>query len=283
MRPLMQLTAIALASSALTLALGTVAHDGATELLGTPSAWWGPAHLTTAVTTLASAAGALGAAWHLASALLALAAGATGASGRSGAASTAGPCRARGGRGIAQTILERWGAPLVRRVAASAVVVGLTASPALAQEPAPSSDDLGWRPTVSQAHEAEPTPAGAGDPTTTPAPQSQAATSAPDTAAAAGPDQQSPQAPGSTESEGSAPGEAASTSSSVVEVGDSLWSITAEALGPEATDAAVAAAWPVVYRSNTDAIGPDPDVIHPGTRLALPDDLTASAPDAPSH
>ena len=33
---------------------------------------------------------------------------------------------------------------------------------------------------------------------------------------------------------------------------------------------AVAAAWPELYRLNAATIGPDPDLIHPGTELRLP-------------
>jgi len=62
----------------------------------------------------------------------------------------------------------------------------------------------------------------------------------------------------------------------VVRPGDTLWSIAAQALGRNATAAAIAAAWPSWYAANRQAIGPDPDLIHPGTVLHPP------AP-APSH
>jgi len=57
----------------------------------------------------------------------------------------------------------------------------------------------------------------------------------------------------------------------VVRAGDSLWSITARALGPAATPAQIAAAWPRLYATNRSVIGPNPDLIQPGQRLVLPD------------
>lgn len=59
--------------------------------------------------------------------------------------------------------------------------------------------------------------------------------------------------------------------------GESLWSITADLLGPEADDATVAAAWPLLHRANAELIGPDPDVLHPGVLLALPSALERTA------
>jgi hypothetical protein len=52
--------------------------------------------------------------------------------------------------------------------------------------------------------------------------------------------------------------------------GDSLWAIAAERLGPGATSGEIAAAVAAWYQANHDVIGPDPDLIHPGQRLAPP-------------
>lgn len=52
-----------------------------------------------------------------------------------------------------------------------------------------------------------------------------------------------------------------------VAVGDSLWSLSERLLPPGATDAETDAAWREVYRRNRAVIGPDPDLILPGTRL----------------
>ena len=56
----------------------------------------------------------------------------------------------------------------------------------------------------------------------------------------------------------------------VVGDGDSLWSIAARELGPGASAAEVAAAWPRLYAANQAVIGPDPGLIHPGLRLRPP-------------
>ncbi|UUZ43967.2 hypothetical protein LP422_14950 [Janibacter limosus] len=57
----------------------------------------------------------------------------------------------------------------------------------------------------------------------------------------------------------------------VVRRGDSLWSITAAHLGPDATAAEIAQARPRWHEANADRIGPDPHLLLPGTRLSPPD------------
>ncbi|VEG29935.1 LysM peptidoglycan-binding domain-containing protein [Actinomyces howellii] len=233
MRTLTQLITIAIVSAALTVALAVGTAAGVHGLLETPLAWWGPSQLTTCLATLGASAGALGAAWHLLSALLALAAT---------------PVRGAREGSAAQEILWRWGAPAVRRVTAGALVAGLTASPALAADSDPGTDDLGWRPTTSQETPAAEAPAddpGGSDPA---AGEDEAGTS------------------GDDPSRGGSP----SPSEHVVTAGESLWSITADALGPGAQDAAIAEAWPQVYAANTPVVGSDPDLIHPGTPLTMP-------------
>ena len=56
-----------------------------------------------------------------------------------------------------------------------------------------------------------------------------------------------------------------------VRPGDSLWSIAARLLGPGASDAQVARAWHRIAALNSGRLGSDPDLILPGTRLAVPD------------
>ena len=56
----------------------------------------------------------------------------------------------------------------------------------------------------------------------------------------------------------------------VVDPGDTLWALAAEQLGQGATAEKTAAAWPQIYALNRDLIGPDPGLIEPGQRLALP-------------
>ena len=56
----------------------------------------------------------------------------------------------------------------------------------------------------------------------------------------------------------------------VVRRGDTLWAIAARALGPGASDADVAAEWPRWWQRNKPAIGENPDLLIPGTRLTAP-------------
>lgn len=56
----------------------------------------------------------------------------------------------------------------------------------------------------------------------------------------------------------------------VVRRGDTLWDIAARHLGEDADAGAIAAAWPRWYAANKSLIGPDPDLILPGTRLVPP-------------
>jgi hypothetical protein len=57
----------------------------------------------------------------------------------------------------------------------------------------------------------------------------------------------------------------------VVHRGDTLWGIVARHLGPHASDAEVARAWPRWYAANREVIGDDPDLIKPGQVLHAPD------------
>ncbi len=62
----------------------------------------------------------------------------------------------------------------------------------------------------------------------------------------------------------------------VVRRGDTLWAISARALGPGASDAEIAAEWPRWWQRNKPAIGANPDLLIPGTRLAAPTSAPAS-------
>ncbi len=57
----------------------------------------------------------------------------------------------------------------------------------------------------------------------------------------------------------------------VVHRGDSLWSIAARHLGPEASDGEIARAWPAWYAANREVIGADPDLLLPGQVLRTPE------------
>ncbi|PFG32573.1 LysM peptidoglycan-binding domain-containing protein [Sanguibacter antarcticus] len=132
----------------------------------------------------------------------------------------------------------------VRRLAVAGIGAGLvlTAGPAVAAEPIP---DLGW---VSTGQSTPETPV-ENNLTTSPA----------------GP------------SDALLPTEDMTPASTTVTVasGDTLWSITGDLLGPEASDAQIAAAWPTVHAANAQTIGADPNVILVGQQLVAPPDLTA--------
>lgn len=64
----------------------------------------------------------------------------------------------------------------------------------------------------------------------------------------------------------------------VVRRGDTLWDLAARSLGPGASDAEIAAAWPRWWHANHAAIGPDPDLLLPGTRLCVPYDAADRSP-----
>jgi nucleoid-associated protein YgaU len=55
-----------------------------------------------------------------------------------------------------------------------------------------------------------------------------------------------------------------------VAAGESLWSIAADQLAPDAPSARVDRAWRDLYDANRSRLGDDPDLIRPGTVLRLP-------------
>lgn len=56
----------------------------------------------------------------------------------------------------------------------------------------------------------------------------------------------------------------------VVQPGDSLWSLAADRLAADATDAEVVTAWRRLYAANRTVVGADPDLVRPGQRLRVP-------------
>lgn len=66
----------------------------------------------------------------------------------------------------------------------------------------------------------------------------------------------------------------------VVQPGDSLWSIAADdltrSLGRPPSEADVARAWPAWWTANREAVGADPDLVHPGLQLSPPDSPASS-------
>ncbi len=59
----------------------------------------------------------------------------------------------------------------------------------------------------------------------------------------------------------------------VVEPGDSLWAITSNLLGADATRAEIESSWPVLYEANRSLIGDNPSLIFAGTELHVPAEL----------
>lgn len=272
MRTRLRLGALTLLASALAVGLALAACDAAGRLASAPPSAWGPTALTRALVLLACGAGALGAAWHALSGALAVIA-------------LAGPAPSARGAGIrraALRALHRWGAPIMRRTTAGALVAAVAAgAPAMAAQAPGASDDLGWAPTASASAPAEPAPAPGPDAS----PGAEPAAPPPDPAAGAPSGETSAaEAPAGDTPAAEAPSTPATTHQ--VSAGESLWSITQELLdagaagaptdpssgGPSA-QARVARAWPILYAANAESIGADPDLILPGTVLSVPEDL----------
>jgi nucleoid-associated protein YgaU len=55
-----------------------------------------------------------------------------------------------------------------------------------------------------------------------------------------------------------------------VRPGDSLWLVARQVLPEGASDAAVDRTWRRIAACNADRLGPDPDLIFPGTLLRVP-------------
>jgi hypothetical protein len=66
----------------------------------------------------------------------------------------------------------------------------------------------------------------------------------------------------------------------VVHRGDTLWDLARRQLGPRASDAEVAEAWPQWYTANRAVIGADPGRLLPGQLLVAPEPRTPLAPEA---
>ncbi len=69
---------------------------------------------------------------------------------------------------------------------------------------------------------------------------------------------------------GAAPGPTPAADYEVV-AGDTLWDIARRTLGAGATAADIGTYWRAIYAANAGVVGDDPDLIHPGQTLDLPD------------
>lgn len=226
------------ATPALALAVsGTLAaHLGATTVTSAAAIAAGLTTPDAVVLTAVAGLGALVATWYALSALALLVATVT--------------------RGITRaTVLHRcsrWGAPGLRRLAATALTAGLTfGGVGAAQAAGPPGTDLGWGTSTSVETD---------HPTAAPAPQPAPTTATTPTAPPApAPPVISPPTPASE-----------SATTHVVRPGESLWTIARSHLTPGATDAEVDAAWRRWYAANHLVIGPDADLIRPGQNLTTP-------------
>ena len=69
----------------------------------------------------------------------------------------------------------------------------------------------------------------------------------------------------------------------VVGPGESLWSIAATELGPNATTTQIATRWPDWYAANRALIGPDPNLIRPGQVFRTPAPAVHPVPPTPQE
>ena len=258
-----RLTLLACASGAVLILLGRTAHSAAEQLATVPPQSWGLSELSDAVVAGTCACGTLGALWHVVSALVALMA----LAGEKGP----GPHGLGGTSTLAARVLATWGAPAVRRITASALLISLSSAPALATQETGGGDDLGWRPTSSA-------PSSPSSQSSTPPPEqspSSASTGSGDSedasqsADSTPPGSQTPQPPTGPDAPPS------SSPTHTVTPGESLWSITAHLLPAGSSPARIAQAWPALYRANSEEIGADPALIRPGAVLSVPDSLSA--------
>ena len=191
-----------------------------------------------------------------------------------------------------ERVVDRAGAPLVRRLvgagAGAVLTAGVLLSPAHAAppppEPAPTvtadtlSEDLTWGATAGGASSQG---AGAGS-DAPPAPATEAAPGTPPETPGAPPETpgtppETPTLPASTSGTVEAPeAEGQDRADHIVSSGESLWTIAASTLPNEASDARIAAEWPRWYRANVDVIGADPDLILPGQVLDTPEHVTGT-------
>ena len=259
-----RLVLLAGVSGTVLILLGRTAHGAAEQLAKVPPQSWGLSELSDAVVAGTCACGALGALWHVVSALLALM--------TLPAASGTTPLRPGGVSALAARVLQAWGAPVVRRITASALLVSLSSAPALAAQETGGGDDLGWRPTSSA-------PASPPSQSSTPSEPEQSPSS---TSTGSGDSDGANRSADSTPPSGQMarpstdPGSPSpSGPTHTVAPGESLWSITARLLPAGSGPARIAQAWPALYRANSGVIGADPSLIRPGTVLSIPDPLPA--------
>ncbi|MDQ0735534.1 LysM peptidoglycan-binding domain-containing protein [Arthrobacter agilis] len=208
----------------------------------------------------------------------------------------------RRGPSSAATIVRRCTPAVMRRIAAGLLGVNLLAVPTLAQAASSGSDGSGRSHAAGilasgsdplAADDGAPAATGAPTPSGSPywspiatagersgsEPEPVSPSGEPSAAASAGPHVPTPIPPAWEPSPIPAGGSllvrpesrtTAGAAEVVVASGDSLWSIVAGRLGPLATAADVAEAWPAWYDTNRAIVGEDPSFLLPGQVLKAP-------------
>jgi LysM repeat protein len=226
----------------LTLPLGTIAAAAVTAVVTDRTAdLVRLADRHTVDTLVALAAGVIGVgvgAWLTGSLLLATSCLAARLMGRSWR---------RGERAV-----QRWAPRAVRRALVSAMAAGMglgLGGVAQAATVDPATVDLGWTVTTARTPDT-----GATSPTH--------AVSAANEVRGAGP---------------AVPKTSVAGDDHVVGPGDTLWSIAAEHLAPDADDVTIAREWPAWYAANVGTIGSDPNLLRPGQVLHPPQPISSDA------
>lgn len=201
--------------------------------------------------------------------------------------------RALGGTWRAgEVLLRRRGAPGVARLVGAGtgavLTAGLVLAPAQAEPPEPTpeptvAEDLTWASAAAGSEQSETEAEADQGPAEAPAESSAPAEAAAEAnaSAEAPSDTTTPtealdepststEAPSEPSASAEAPNEPAA-GDYVVEPGDTLWAIAAAHLDSAAPATRIATAWPQWYEANRAAIGPEPDLILPGTVLHEPD------------
>jgi nucleoid-associated protein YgaU len=255
-------SALALGDSAVVIGwrpdLAAVAGD-----VAAPNAWVSRVGPDGAAVTLASAALWCVALWLGVGLVAAVAARLPGAAGRiaRGLARVALPgavyrvAAGAAGLGVLLSPVAAAAVPAGRGVAQTATATGPIPAPtwpvnpphAVPAMPVPAVPAPTWPNSPARAVPAMPAPS---RPATPPPSAAAIPRSAPPPSAAAGPTN--------------------SSRDVVVRPGDSLWRISKLRLGPSATPAQTATAWPRWYAANRAVIGADPDLIRPGLVLRPP-------------
>lgn len=188
---------------------------------------------------------------------------------------------------VTPALVRRWAAITLGASVTTSVLPG-TAVAAVQTAPRVGTPDPGWlpSPTAPAASVATSSPTGlpspgwSGRPATTPTTRTESTGTSPTSTPAVRPSTSAP-TPGWTPRRPPARHRTDSrlltgrhrvdpVDEVVVRRGDSLWTIAAARLGPDATASEVARAWPRWHAANAERIGPDPHLLLPGTRLSPP-------------